>query len=182
MAKQKAKSSGHKINTRDLLEITEGELEIQRQKRLEEEARKARVVARVSWKSAAVDPFSVLSLRPAKPRGWDSGKTLSEKQRGVLKKAGINPDGIPYAQGKQLVTEIISRWQGDICSFGQAKILKRYGYPTNLTFSQARATIDAISAAGWKRPASFVIPDPVKKETIKRNQNQSHFNPYAAST
>ena len=36
------------------------------------------------------------------------------------------------SQGKQLIAEIFRRWDGKLCSFKQAKVLRKYGYPPDL--------------------------------------------------
>ena len=87
-----------------------------------------------------------------KPRGWDNVKQLTEKQRSLLAKQGINPDNLSFAQGKQLISEIFRRWDGKLCSFKQAKVLRKYGYDTNVSFTEASAMIDALARNGWRRP------------------------------
>ncbi len=108
--------------------LDEAEEELREQKRLAEAARRARLVATARFTTQSVDPFDVLHLDPVKPRGWDAGRQLTEKQRSLLAKQGINPDGISFSQGKQLIAEIFRRWDGKLCSFKQAKVLRKYGY------------------------------------------------------
>ena len=74
------------------------------------------------------------------------------KQRSLLAKQGINPDGVSFSQGRQLISEIFRRWDGNLCSFKQAKVLRRYGCNTEVSFGEASATIDALARNGWKRP------------------------------
>ena len=120
---------------------------------LAEAARRARLVATARFTTQSVDPFDVLHLDPVKPRGWDAGRGLTEKQRSLLAKQGINPDGISFSQGKQLIAEIFRRWDGKLCSFKQAKVLRKYGYDTEVSFAEASATIDALARNGWRRAA-----------------------------
>jgi hypothetical protein len=87
-----------------------------------------------------------------KPRGWDNVKQLTEKQRSLLAKQGISPDGISFSQGKQLIAEIFRRWDGKLCSFKQAKVLRKYGYNTDVSFTEASATIDALAKNQWRKP------------------------------
>ena len=93
----------------------------------------------------------MLHLDPVKPRGWDVGRQLTEKQRALLAKQGINPDGVSFSQARQLIAEIFRRWDGKLCSFKQAKVLRKYGYNTEVSFAEASATIDALARNGWKR-------------------------------
>jgi hypothetical protein len=85
-------------------------------------------------------------------------KSLTEKQRSLLAKSGINPNNVTFAQGKQLIGEILRRWDGDLCSFKQAKVLKKYGYPTDVGFGEASRIIDALAKNNWVRPALGKMP------------------------
>ena len=105
----------------------------------------------------------MLELDPVKPRGWDNCRQLTEKQRSLLAKQGINPDGISFSQGKQLIAEIFRRWDGKLCSFKQAKVLRKYGYGTEVSFAEASATIDALAKNGWQRqPMQVAATVPTK--------------------
>ena len=83
-----------------------------------------------------------------KARGWDQGRQLSEKQRSLLAKQGINPDRVSFAEGRQLIAEIFRRWDGKLCSFKQAKVLRKYGYDAEVSFAEASATL-----MGWPATA-----------------------------
>ncbi|MEI7533976.1 MAG: DEAD/DEAH box helicase [Verrucomicrobiae bacterium] len=133
--------------------LDEAEAELREQARLAEVARRARLTASARFTTQSVDPFDILHLEPVKARGWDNVKSLTEKQRSLLAKQGINPDNVTFAQGKQLIGEILRRWDGDLCSFKQAKVLKKYGYPTDVGFSDASRIIDALAKNNWVRPA-----------------------------
>ncbi len=148
----KAKQAGQAVNMTKALDEAEEELKQQReQARLAEAARRAQLVATARFTTQQVDPFDVLALNPVKGRGWDTGRQLTEKQRSMLSKQGINPDGISFSEGKQLIAEIFRRWDGKLCSFKQAKVLRKYGYPTEVSFAEASATIDALAKSGWVR-------------------------------
>jgi superfamily II DNA or RNA helicase len=154
-----AKKAGKPVNMTSALDEAEEELKREREEsRLAEAARRSRVVAAARFTVQAVDPFDVLSLDPVKARGWDNARQLTGKQRSLLAKQGINPDGISYSQGKQLIAEIFRRWDGNLCSFKQAKVLRKHGYDTNVSFAEASATIDALAKNGWVRPAQGIGP------------------------
>ena len=110
------------------------------------------MVATARFTTQSVDPFDVLAMGPVKQRGWDKGQQLSEKQRSLLAKQGINPDRLSFSQGKQLIAEIFRRWNGKLCSFKQAKVLRKYGYGSDVSFAEASATIDALAKNGWRKP------------------------------
>ena len=151
-AKELAEHGGDQINLKRILKRR------REQARVAEAARRARLVATARFTTQSVDPFDVLHLDPVKPRGWDKGRQLTEKQRALLAKQGINPDDISFSQGKQLIAEIFRRWDGKLCSFKQAKVLRKYGYETEVSFAEASATIDALARNGWRRVEPAVAP------------------------
>ena len=116
-----------------------------------EAARRAALTARATFTAQTVDPFDVLEVTPVADKGWDRGKRLSEGQANVLRKQGIDPDSLPYGQARQLLNELFRRWDGNLCSFAQAKILRKRGMPTDVTRDQAKQMIDEIAAKeNWK--------------------------------
>jgi superfamily II DNA or RNA helicase len=151
----KAKKSGQPMRMTEALDEEEEKIRKEREARkLAEEARRARLTVKAKYSVQAVDPFDVLQLQPVKSRGWDSGKVLSEKCRRILQeRMGIDPDSVSYAEGMQLVREQLRRWQDGLCSFGQAKVLRKFGYDaSNIKFDEAKSLIDAIKNNGWRRP------------------------------
>jgi len=160
LAVARVKKAGGPMRMAEALDEAEAELHQREQARLAEVARRARLVATARFTTQSVDPFDVLHLEPVKARGWDNVKSLTEKQRSLLAKQGINPNNVTFAQGKQLIGEILRRWDGDLCSFKQAKVLKKYGYPTDVGFSEASRIIDALAKNGWHRPALPPKGDP----------------------
>ena len=155
----KSREAGGPVNMTEELDQAEDELHAQReQARLAEAARRAQLVATARFTTTSVDPFDVLHLEPTRARGWDQGRQLSEKQRSLLAKQGINPDQVSFTQAKQLIAEIFRRWDGKLCSFKQAKVLRKYGYETDVSFEQASATIDALAQNGWVRAARANMP------------------------
>jgi superfamily II DNA or RNA helicase len=151
LAVTRAAKAGGPVNMSEALD--EAEEELKEQKRLAEAARRARLVATARFTTQAVDPFDVLHLDPVRARGWDQGRQLTEKQRALLARQGINPEKISFSEARQLIAEIFRRWDGKLCSFKQAKVLRKYGYDTEMTFAEASATIDALARNGWRRAA-----------------------------
>lgn len=133
--------------------ISEAEEEI----RKEEErviAKRAALKAKAKFSTSTINPFDVFDVKPVPERGWDKGKHLTDKQAAILRKQGIEPDNMPYGQARQILNELFRRWDGGLCTFGQAKILQKRGLPTNVTREDAARTIDAIAAKeGWKKSA-----------------------------
>ncbi len=153
-ATKKAQESQMPVRMAEELDKAERELheEIEKRKRAEA-ARRIHVKAQADYKLRSVDPFDILGITPARIRGWDAGKQVSEKQRGVLLRAGINPDNLSYGQQKQLLIALFARMNKKMCSVKQAQLLRKRNIDTaELTFDQASAKINEIaSREGWAR-------------------------------
>lgn len=122
------------------------------QSRREEEARKHKVVAKVKFSTKQINPFDIFQIAPAKERGWDQGKILTEKQKAMLVRQGINPDSMPYAQARQVLNEMFRRMNEHLATVKQMATLRRYGYnDPKITFDQARTILDRLASNGWKR-------------------------------
>lgn len=122
------------------------------QQKAAEAARKARLIAKVHYSSKPVSPFDAFDIKPRQDSKWDTGKPLSEKQRAVLQKMGVNPDELNYAAAKQLLLESFKRREKGLCSLKQAQLLKKHGYePKKMTFQEASKIIDELKNHGWKR-------------------------------
>lgn len=151
---KKAKESGVAVRMDETLDQAERDIheEIERRKRAEA-ARRSHVKAQADYKLRSVDPFDILGITPARVRGWDAGKQISEKQRAVLLRAGINPDKLSYGQQKQLLIALFARMEKKMCSVKQAQLLRKRNIDTTgLTFEQASARINEIaSREGWAR-------------------------------
>ena len=132
-------------------EIAAAIADVEERKR-KESARKARLVAKSTYRAVRVDPFTAFDVTPVRERGWDRGKMLSEKQRALLLKQGLDPDAIPYAHAKQIIGEFFRRWKGKLCTLKQAKFLKGRGIETHdLTMAAASAMITEIAnREGWR--------------------------------
>lgn len=153
LATRKAQTAMVPVDMTAELIAAEEELARQREERRQAEiARKARLIGKASFTSVSIDPFDILQLTPAKERGWDKGRELSEKQRTLLRKQGIDPDSMNYTAAKQLIGEMTDRWSKHLCTLKQAKVLRRFGYdPTNMLMTEATALIDSLAKNGWRR-------------------------------
>lgn len=140
----------------DVSKELEEEEERQRKKAEEqrklEAARKAKLVAKVKYNLRPVNPFDTLDLMPVRDRAWDDGKSLTEKQKHILLTQGIDPDSMPFAQGRQILIEIFRRWDKKLCSIRQAAVLKRYGYESKeMPATQAKQLLDQLAKNHWKK-------------------------------
>ena len=161
-----ARSNGGRMSVMKSLEDEEKRIKEKKKRDNEEAARKAKIIVKSNFKTSSFNPFDVLGITAAKPRGWDVKKEPSEKMKGVLRKMSLNPDDFDYAQTKQLVGEQLRRWSENLCSFKQAKWLKSHGYSGDLKFNQASQIMSAWQKNGWQKPAGEIIPKiklPIRK-------------------
>ena len=100
--------------------------------------------------------FLLFQVQPVIDRSWDKGKRLSEGQATLLRKQGIDPDAMPYGQARQLLNELFRRWDNNLCSFAQAKTLRKRGMPTNVTRDEAKRMIDEIAVREHWKPRKEV--------------------------
>lgn len=151
---EKAKKNGRAVRMDQALD--EAERDIQREieeRRRREAARKAHLVATAKFSTKTINPFDVFELRPAKSRGWDSGKQISEKQRSFLLRQGVNPEGMPYAQVRQIMNEMFRRFDKKLATLKQVALLRRHGYQANnMTMADASKVIDSLAKNNWRRP------------------------------
>ncbi len=146
-AKQKAKDSSIPENISDLLQKSLEEIAAEKaEKERQEEARKARLVAKAKYATVSVSPFEATGLAPRRTRGWEQNKELTEGQQKVWKLiTGFNPDAFKeytYAQKKQLIDEQFRRWDSGLCTVSQAMQLKALGRDTSMGELEAARTLD----------------------------------------
>jgi len=156
-----ARKSGKPMRMDKTIEEEEKRQEEIKAKKLAEEARKARLVGKASFKSTSVNPFDILQIKPiTSTRGWDKGKVASENMRRIMREhIKVNPDDYSYAQTRQLVSEFFRRIEKKLCTINQAKTLKKFGVePKDVTFANARIMLDQIASNGWRKPEHFNLP------------------------
>ena len=131
-------------------ELAKVKAEVEERKR-REAATRAGLQARAEFLMTKIDPFSQWDITPVQERGWDRGKKFSPKQSQVLlEKIGVDPEKIPYGQGKQLLDEYFRRIQGGYASLKQAALLKKRGFTMPLRHDQAGRMIGRMrERQGW---------------------------------
>jgi superfamily II DNA or RNA helicase len=135
----------------DMTELIKEEARKLKDEKDRDAARRMKLMARAKFESKFINPFDVFNISPRKERGWDKGRELSEKQKGILEKQGIDTTR-PYHECKQLLDEIFRRWSNNLCSYKQAKILQKHGYSGDVSRDEAKQLIDALARNGWRRP------------------------------
>lgn len=153
-AVKRARQQGGKVRMDKAIEEEEKRIEERKKREQEEIAKKEKLKAKAKFSSSKIDPFDIFQVKPTTPRGWDRAKSISKKMKDMLERSGIkNVDELGYAKAKQLCGTIIDRWNKNLCSFGQAKLLTKFGYEKagEMTFQQAKATIEAVKNNGWRK-------------------------------
>jgi superfamily II DNA or RNA helicase len=143
-AAKKAKEAGKPVDMEALLAEADAE---SRAKADREAAKRARLLVKAKYDAKNVDPFDVFAIQPRKDSGRDRGRQLTEKQAGILRRQGIEPEGKPYGAMKQVLDELFKRWDQGLATFGQAKHLRALGLPTDLPKAMASQVLDGV----WKQ-------------------------------
>jgi len=77
---------------------------------------------------------------------------MSEKQRDLLRKFGVENASLSSKQAHQIIGTQLARIKKNMCTLKQARVLTRHGYDTaNITINQAHKLLDALGANGWTR-------------------------------
>jgi len=157
-AVKRATKKGGPVNMAAMLEEEAARLREETEERKRKEAaRKAHLVAKATYRQQNIDPFSAFDIKPERTRGQDGGRVLSERQQALLLKQGINPADLSYRQAKQLIVEVVRRFQGKLATFKQSSLLQKFGYETqDMTMADASKLIDALAKNGWRRPVEPV--------------------------
>jgi superfamily II DNA or RNA helicase len=117
----------------------------------EQRLHRRRIVAKASWKTRDIDPFDVLDVQRKREKGWHTGRPATERQRMVLRKAGMDrAETLSFTEASQMIDQIITRSQEGLCTYKQARLLARYGYDQNVTFEEAGAVITKLADNNWK--------------------------------
>lgn len=127
-------------------------LEIER-KRLEKEAERARLLAKVQYSSTVVSPFDAFDMSPPRQQAMET-RQLSEGQLKMLINQKIDPTTLTYAAGAKLAQEIIVRMRKGLASMPQCETIRRY-YPEvnvrDLSRKRASAILDRLAQNKWKK-------------------------------
>jgi len=153
LAVEKAKESGGRKQMSKLLDEAEIELQNARlqaaeKARLENEARKARLVAKANYTMSKVDPFDRYQVRFQAANNWDkeNGRNFSEKQRNILRNCGVDPDSVSFSCGKQMIGAYFTQPTPK-----QIVCLSKNGrYREGMTREEANSAMDKLAKEkGW---------------------------------
>lgn len=160
---KKESAAGRKANMRDELDKAKEELEEEvrqqhERERLEREAQAKRqhVIAKARFSKKSVNPFDIFDIVPKREPGWHKGRKPTEPMLAALRKFKVDEDtisGLSFCQAGEMLSLCKKRAAQGLCTVKQAKLLGKFGYSTDTTFTEARRIIDALAANGWQRPA-----------------------------
>jgi hypothetical protein len=147
--KQKEDEDSTPIDVLDELQRAEEELQKEKEEQLAVEKRSV-VTAKVKYKSADLDPFDVLQINA--PRTvWTGAPPLSTNQRAMLTRNGISVSDVDHHTQRVLFKELVRRRKNNLCTYKQAKLMRKYGYTGNESFERASEIIDNLAANNWKK-------------------------------
>ena len=147
---RRVREGGRPVDMAD--ELAKVKAEVAERKR-REAATRAGLQARAEFLVTKIDPFSEWDITPAQERGWDRHRRFTPKQAQVLlERVGVNPEKIPYGQGKQLLDEYFRRLQGGYASLKQSTLLRKRGFAMPLRHDMAGRMIGRMAdRQGWRR-------------------------------
>ena len=166
-AVERAKAKGGRVDMRsEMAEATQemaAEEQAARQRaileaerRQQEEAERRKFVrANPEYWAEEVDPFHG-NGRAGQGAGLSRTKAPTPKMAELLRKNGIDPEGLSMAEAGAKIDELKKFWAGSACSPKQAELLKKFGEPADATRDRASALLDVIAGLGWK-PRWFAL-------------------------
>lgn len=159
---KKKSAAGHKTNMQEELDEAKRELEDELRQQHERErmeaaaaAKRRQIVAKAKFSTKAVNPFDIFDIVPKREPGWHKGRKPTEPMKAALRKFKVDEDtiaGLSFCQAGEMLDVVIKRKKAGLCTVKMAKILGKHGYSTDMTFDEARRTINALAANGWRRP------------------------------
>ncbi len=112
--------------------------------RLRREAAERKVQAEVAYRAKQVDPFGCIDESDR------SGPRATDSQVAYLKNLGVEFPHVPSRkEASRMLDEISARRRKGLCTYKQARALVKRGLSPDLSFDDARAAMDALSASGW---------------------------------
>jgi superfamily II DNA/RNA helicase len=150
LAERKLRETGAPMEVDAIVEEAE-KMEREERERLDR-ARRAKLIAKATYTTRYVDPFDAFDIVAPPDRPSDRTKHLSERQRALLQKQGLDPDRMTHGQGQTILNELFSRWSKGLASLKQCALLKKHGYETrDMSKERASQLITELKSNGWKR-------------------------------
>jgi hypothetical protein len=117
-------------------------------------------VAKTNFKAQSVNPFDVFDIAPRREPGWFKGKRPTDKQVATLVKFKVPSseiESLSFSKASQLLDTLIGRMKANKATYKQAALLRKHGYSTDVSMSEATVIIDRLAKNGWRRPVCSVL-------------------------
>ena len=101
-----------------------------------------KVIAECRLTKRALDPFDLLDIPDRIEPDWWQGKPPTQEQIDILAANKIDHGRLEYREAKRLVEEIQRRRNEGLASPRQARMLRAWGYDTNIRSEEASAIIE----------------------------------------
>ena len=142
-AKKRCEESGEAI---DMIAVLEKSREEIRREKTEQAKRRNFIQATAKFIEVSVDPFNIFDLPPVEESvRCPLGRSLSWRQKELLReKLKIDPDRIGAAHARQLLDEYFRRVNEHLATFGQMKMLRKFGVAVPMRFDEASRTLNRL--------------------------------------
>jgi superfamily II DNA or RNA helicase len=134
-----------------IAELERAEAKAQIEEKEKKEAEKRRLIkgrAKVDVKE--LESFRVYGIAPRNEPRYRV-LPLSEGQKDLLRKQGVEFERLDTWKQRELFKETVRRFKQNLCSYRQAKILRRFGYSADCSFEQAKSIIDRLAQNNWSK-------------------------------
>jgi hypothetical protein len=103
-----------------------------------EAKRRQRLTPKVTFGVTWSKPLRVLDIMPPREAGWHKGRMPSSKMIALLEKFRVeDPEKMSFTEAGAMIGALIKRREQNLCTYRQAKVLKRFGHPASTTFEEA---------------------------------------------
>ena len=142
-AKKRCEESGEAV---DMIAVLEKSREEIRREKTEQAKRRNFIQATAKFIEVSVDPFNIFDLPPVEESArCPLGRSLSWRQKELLReKLKIDPDRIGAAHARQLLDEYFRRVNEHLATFGQMKMLRKFGVSVPMRFDEASRTLNRL--------------------------------------
>lgn len=114
--------------------------------RIEEEKRRQRVRAEVTYMAEEVDPFG----GAVSTCGTERGPRATASQLRALERWGVKPPKKPSrGEASRLLDQLSDRKRQGLCTYKQARVLAKHGINPDVGFAEASGAIDKLASSGW---------------------------------
>ncbi len=121
--------------------------------------RRRRVKALASTRAKAVNPFDVMDCPPRREPGWHKGRKPTEKMKQALLKFKVDAshvDEMSFCQASGLLDRLIAGIREDKATYRQRAVLMKHNFDPDVSFQEARQTLDRIAASKWTLKGDYV--------------------------